>query len=408
MRQMLNFFLETWYNVKAEFKEKEKILLIKRLLLIPFLAILCVCPLWQSQAADKASITNVRIVTRNDADVPFVRSVVDLTTPVKPKLIIDDSGQYITVTLPYTKIDSNLKKQYNGNKNIMKSMSLAQHSNATDVNIRVPRPVTAADVKVFTLTADALNKKPNRVVIDINDKSGSVKKWIRWRVNDTSKDRGSVDFTKQQARKQYPVYTGKPSFSLTQGLQNKVICIDPGHGGSDSGAVGKISQEKNITLAIAKELKDLLEKGGAKVVMTRTTDIDVYAPNDGAVEELQARCDIANDTRADAFVCIHIDSYATADASGVTAYYNGKTPYDFNLAKYIHAQNIQATTFPDRGVKTANFYVLLHTNMPATLLELGFISNPQEEKTLNTDSQVEQFASSIYNGLADYFNAGGK
>jgi N-acetylmuramoyl-L-alanine amidase len=91
-------------------------------------------------------------------------------------------------------------------------------------------------------------------------------------------------------------------------------------------------QEKNITLAIAKELKDLLEKGGAKVVMTRTTDIDVYAPNDGAVEELQARCDIANDTRADAFVCIHIDSYATADASGVTAYYNGKTPYDFNLA----------------------------------------------------------------------------
>ena len=74
---------------------------------------------------------------------------------------------------------------------------------------------------------------------------------------------------------------------------------------------------------------------------------------------------------------------------------------------YIHLQNMKASNFPDRGVKTANFYVLLHTNMPATLLELGFISNPSEEKALNSDAQQQNFAESIVKGLADYFNHNG-
>ena len=69
--------------------------------------------------------------------------------------------------------------------------------------------------------------------------------------------------------------------------------------------------------------------------------------------------------------------------------------------------NMKATNFPDRGVKTANFYVLLHTNMPATLLELGFISNPSEEQALNTEAQQQNFAESIVKGLADYFNHNG-
>ena len=166
--------------------------------------------------------------------------------------------------------------------------------------------------------------------------------------------------------------------------------------------------EKNITLTLSKKVQKLLEQAGAKVVMTRTTDVDVYAPNDGAVEELQARCDIANNAKADVFVCIHIDSFSTGEATGVTSYYNSKTPYDFALAKYLHLQNMKATSFDDRGIKTANFYVLLHTNMPATLLELGFISNYNEEMALNTEEQQDGFANSIVQGLADYFNAGGK
>ena len=69
---------------------------------------------------------------------------------------------------------------------------------------------------------------------------------------------------------------------------------------------------------------------------------------------------------------------------------------------------MNATSFPDRGVRTANFYVLLHTNMPATLLELGFISNPTEENALNSEAQQQNFAESIVKGLADYFDNSGK
>ena len=68
---------------------------------------------------------------------------------------------------------------------------------------------------------------------------------------------------------------------------------------------------------------------------------------------------------------------------------------------------MKATNFQDRGIRTANFYVLLHTNMPATLLELGFISNPGEEKALNTEAQQQNFAESIVKGLADYFDNNG-
>lgn len=69
---------------------------------------------------------------------------------------------------------------------------------------------------------------------------------------------------------------------------------------------------------------------------------------------------------------------------------------------------MKATSFDDRGIRVANYYVLLHTQMPATLLELGFISNAGEERTLNTDEQQQNFAESIVKGLADYFDNNGK
>ena len=83
-------------------------------------------------------------------------------------------------------------------------------------------------------------------------------------------------------------------YSSSGGLSGKTITIDPGHGGSDSGAIGPHGlQEKNVTLPISKYLKSALESRGAKVVMTRTTDVDVYGPNASGVEELGARVNIA-------------------------------------------------------------------------------------------------------------------
>ena len=377
----------------------------KKLFILPLLMLLCLIPMLPAQAASKAEITSVRTATRNDANVPFVRTVLELDSKVTPRLFIDKDGKYVTVTLPNAKIAKNVEKKYNADRNVVSRISLSQRSSGTDVNIKVPRAVTKSDVNVFTLPGTDKAKKECRVVIDVNDKSGKVKQWMHWNDAKIGIDNTSLSSTYSV---KVPSYSSSRSYKLTKGLKDKVICIDPGHGGTDVGAIGKISQEKNITLAISKKIADLLNDAGAKVIMTRTTDVDVYAPYDAAAEELQARCNIANAAKADAFVSVHIDSFSSADARGVTAYYNSKTPHDYSLAKYIHNQNMQATEIPDRGTRTANFYVLLHTNMPAALLESGFISNPTEERALNSEKQQQNFAESIVKGLADYFNHNGR
>lgn len=158
-----------------------------------------------------------------------------------------------------------------------------------------------------------------------------------------------------------------------------------------------------FTSILAGKVQSLLSAQGATAVMTRTSDVDVYGPHAGAVEELQARCNVGNIAAADVFVSIHIDSSNSAQAGGVTAYYAGGSAEGQRLAASLHAENMKVTNFDDRGVRTANFYVLNHTTMPAALLELGFISNPAEEKILNTDSQQQKFAESIVAGLRKYF-----
>lgn len=386
----------------------------KKLCILPLLLALCLVPFLSAPSrAASAEITSVRTATRNDANTPFVRTVLDVSNKVNPRLYIDNTGEYVFVTLPNTKIGKNVNTNYSPNTNVVSRVSLSKRSAGTDVTIKVPRAVTKNDVKVFTLPGATGGKSGSRVVIDINDKSGKIKQWSHW--NDanigisnqsrTTSSRWSKSGSTTAAS--VPKYSSSKTYSLTKGLKGKTIAIDPGHGGSDTGALGSYSKEKDITLGISKKVAALLNQAGANVVMTRTTDVDVYAPYDGAVEELQARCNIANAAKADVFVCIHIDSFDSPSAVGVTAYYNSKTPYDYGLARYIHLQNMQATSFPDRGVKTANFYVLLHTNMPATLLELGFISNPGEEKALNSEAQQQNFAESIVKGLVDYFNNNG-
>lgn len=388
--------------------------MLKKLCMLPLLLLFCIVPFVSSQAASQPEITSVRTATRNDANIPFFRTVLEVNGVVNPKLYLDKEGQYVFVTLPNTKVGKGVDKKFSTNKNIVSRVSLETRSSGTDVTLRLPQKITKDDIKVFTLPGSKTNT--TRVVIDVNDKSGKVKQWSHW--SDTKIGIANPS-PKQEHQKQQEKWTKQPaqtipatnpslSYSLTQGLKGKIIAIDPGHGGSDSGAVGASSQEKNITLAISQRLQTLLADAGATVIMTRTTDVDVYGPYAGAVEELQARANVANAAKADVFVCIHIDSFDSPNAGGVTAYYNSKTPYDYSLAKYIHAENMAATDFPDRGVQTANFYVLLHTNMPATLLELGFISNPSEEQALNTPEQQQKFAESIAKGLADYFNNGGK
>ena len=184
--------------------------------------------------------------------------------------------------------------------------------------------------------------------------------------------------------------------------------LDAGHGGNDAGAIGPTGvTEKSVTLRVALELEKLLKNEGATVIMTRTTDKVVSEKGSKAsdIEELQARCDVANREKADIFISIHCDSFTNPNAKGTTGYYYSKSETDAGkrLADAIRRGLCEQIKTPSRGTKPCNFYVVRHTDMPATLIELAFISNLEEEKLLNSDDGIKKAAQGIMDGIEDYF-----
>ena len=191
-------------------------------------------------------------------------------------------------------------------------------------------------------------------------------------------------------------------------LQGKKIAIDPGHGGNDAGAIGPSGvMEKSVTLKVALELRRLLEAEGAEVIMTRETDTTVSSKGAKAsdIEELGARCDVANRAGAEIFISIHADSFTRPEARGTTGYYYSKssTGRGQKLADCIRRNLVEQLGTPSRGTQPCNFYVVKNTDMPATLIELGFISNKEEEKLLDSKEGVQKAAQGIFDGIEDYF-----
>lgn len=177
-------------------------------------------------------------------------------------------------------------------------------------------------------------------------------------------------------------------------LKNKVIVIDPGHGGKDSGTIGTVGTlEKDLNIVTAKLLGAKLEAAGSKVVYTRQKDVFI---------SLQGRVDISHFYRADAFISIHYDSIDDNSVKGITSYYY--TSSQKELANTIHKSITEATNTRDRGVKQNGYFVLKENRQPATLLELGYLSNSSEEQLVLTQGYQEKITTAIYKGLGDYFN----
>jgi N-acetylmuramoyl-L-alanine amidase len=232
-----------------------------------------------------------------------------------------------------------------------------------------------------------------------------------------------------------------PSFSAAQKVQR--VVIDAGHGGHDPGAVGKISKEKDIVLAIALKTGKLINENmkDVEVIYTRKTDVFV---------ELHRRARIANEAKADLFISIHCNANKSTTPYGSETYVMGLHRSDANLAvaqlenasilleddyhvqyegfdpkspegfiffsmlqnAYLDqslylASGVQknfreVVNFYDRGVKQAGFLVLYKTTMPSVLIEAGFISNANEEKLLASEQGQNNIAKSIYNAVRDY------
>lgn len=225
----------------------------------------------------------------------------------------------------------------------------------------------------------------------------------------------------------------------------RTVVIDPGHGGAKPGAQGKQTQEKTITLAVAKKFGKLIEDNypGVKVIYTRTTDVDI---------SLAERAHIANRNKADLFISIHANSHPTSTPTGVETFvmglseskanlevakkenadilleadyknnadYGGFDPNapetyvmlamfqnafidkSLNLAQAIQTQYKHNLKTINRGVKQAELYVLYKTTCPSVLTEIGFISNPTEEAFMISEEGQAKIAICLFNAFMTY------
>lgn len=199
-------------------------------------------------------------------------------------------------------------------------------------------------------------------------------------------------------------------------IQSRVIYLDPGHGGTDPGAVYGGVKEKDINLSISKKVKSILQSRGYTVYMTRETDVYV---------DLYDRASMANAVQADIFVSIHTNSTNSGSntKTGIESYYYEYDP-DYppkinpvmhnnsvrvqkskSLANAIQGKMVAYTGEKDGGVIGKAFAVIRETQMPATLLELGYINNTHDRNKLVTDSYQNTLAKAIADGVENYFSS---
>jgi len=353
--------------------------------------------LQQETPSKYSHVENIRFHSRPE----FTRVVMDLSGPVKyeigrlenpDRIYVDLQAAFITPPMRTISVDDK----------VVKRIRSAQFDEST---VRV-----ALDIKqiqrynIFCLT------EPDRLVVDIYGTDGSDVPPSRPSPPDQPQ---SVPLVKQL------------------GLKVKTIVIDPGHGGKDPGAVSKSGlQEKHVVLDIAKRLKTLLESSGSyHVYLTRETDI--FIP-------LEERTAFANQKGADVFISLHVNSHKSRDAQGIETYYlslasdeearltaalenasAGKTVRDLSsllryilrgtkveesreLARTVQSRLCRHSGANDRGIRRAPFIVLIGAEAPSILVELGFMSNRQDERVLRTEEYRDKLARALMDAVEDY------
>ncbi|OXM17513.1 N-acetylmuramoyl-L-alanine amidase [Paenibacillus herberti] len=207
----------------------------------------------------------------------------------------------------------------------------------------------------------------------------------------------ATEITTELISKEAAINVNNPSSSSTEKvLEGKKIVLDAGHGGRDVGATGQSGlEEKEITLHTIQNIKKLLlEKTGAEVILTRDEDESL---------SLAERAKISNDHNADLFISIHYDAFESSDVSGITTYYGDDKHQQ--LANLIHEKIFeQDMEVRDRGVTTGDYHVLRENESPSILLELGFISNKEDEQRMQSLEFQTNTANLIAEGIVEYLS----
>ncbi|TXK78074.1 N-acetylmuramoyl-L-alanine amidase CwlD [Paenibacillus sp. N3.4] len=194
-------------------------------------------------------------------------------------------------------------------------------------------------------------------------------------------------------------------------LSGKTIALDAGHGGPDGGASSKEGLiEKDINLALTLQLRDYLQQAGALVIMTRETDKDLADSGTKGyskrkTEDLHNRVDLINDNKADLFLTIHLNSIPSQKWKGAQTFYYPNNPNNANLAALIQEELKRNLENTDRVAKPADktVYVLKSLKMPSALVEVGFLSNPEEARLLADVKYQKMLAASIYQGVLRFY-----
>jgi len=183
------------------------------------------------------------------------------------------------------------------------------------------------------------------------------------------------------------------------------VVIDPGHGGIDAGASANGVVEKNINLAVAQKLADLLQANGATVVMTRDRDIDYYTRGKGGKRnDLLKRVEIINEANAEVFISIHVNA-TKGNWFGAQVFYGTKNPESKRLAEVIQRALYNCPPGNKRQAKQdSEIIVLNEPNIPGVLVEVGFLTSKREASLLTDPQYQQKLATQIAKGLAYHFS----
>lgn len=186
-------------------------------------------------------------------------------------------------------------------------------------------------------------------------------------------------------------------------LLGKTIYIDPGHGGRDSGAVYKNIYEKNINLIMSKKIEKLLTLKGAKVYLTRENDVDLSTTkNNKKRSDLTNRAKLINNSNADIYISIHLNYINNSKWKGLQIFYTNKNKKNQNLANSITTYLKENTNNIREPKEDNTYYMYKQITKPGILIELGFLSNPNDRYRLTKEEYQDSLAKSLTNAIERY------
>ncbi|OYQ64620.1 hypothetical protein B9G53_11000 [Pseudanabaena sp. SR411] len=291
--------------------------------------------------------------------------VIQASRAIAYRSSLDLANNTYSLTIPATRISSQLRRPVLGANSPIEQIRLTQAGDAVVVSVKM---VSGWQI------SDAGRTNPQAIALQLTS-VGQVTASI-------------PPNTRSQVQPNYG--------NVTSGRQ--LVVIDPGHGGPDVGATRNGIYEKDIVLAMSKQLGRILQQMGYSVMYTRTEDIDL---------DLEPRVQMAENARASAFVSVHVNSLdaSSSQVNGVETYHAPNASLGKNLAELVHQQIIASTGANDRGVRSARFYVVTKTSMPAILVETGFITNPSEASRLVDSNYQGRMAAAIAQGIDQFLKS---